>query len=462
MAAVRQCEAQRQVLAGQGGHRGHAIGRLQVERADGGTLIHGLRHPERPPLPPQPGGGQALAGIGPASGHLQVGRPAVGRHAPAQRQGVGPAHDAAGLEGPQALGALEGGDFRGVKDDAGLARHLQHFSGFGVDEQQARLGIDQEVAQGHEEQVAREVGDGQRSIGVDPHKARLAATVGDIDLAQAIIPINVGRHVERIRLRNQGLCARVQRCQFDRRHLRRLPGRPDKPDAAVLDIARAVAEALDHADVEGARPINARLAPHRAVESVAPARHGVHAQQAHGMAVAQARLGRVGRITARRHMQGRWIGRVQEARLAGPYRGPGVALRIHAAQHHEMQQRVELAVLVQQEGAHKLAARHVHAAHDANALLDRQFARMPGRGGVLQGLRVHGALLCRGFRGGVAQALRPAGRPVSGRMPRSPAAPRCGPARRALRGRVAGPHCPRARWRCSCTGPRRQSWAWRR
>ena len=106
-------------------------------------------------------------------------------------------NDALRLESPQTLGAEECGNLGRIEHDFRRPRHLQHIAAMEVDEDQPGTRIDQEIAQGVEKQVAREIRDRQRAVFIDTHEARLAAAMGGIDLAHTIAH-DIRRYVERI------------------------------------------------------------------------------------------------------------------------------------------------------------------------------------------------------------------------------------------------------------------------
>jgi hypothetical protein len=236
-----------------------------------------------------------------------------------------------------------------------------------------------DVAQRHEEEIAREVRNGEHAVAVDPHEAGLAAAVRHVDLPGAVIALDIGGDVEGVGARDHVAGTRVERAQAHHRQCRQLRRVARKAEAAVLYVARAVAEALRHVDVEGAVTGGPAGAPDIAVQPVAPARHEVHAQQADRVPVFHAGLRRIARVAPRGHAQCGGVWRLQKTGLPCAHRRPRIAVRIDRAQCDEMQQRVEAAVLVEQEVAHVQPAGPVHVLDDADALLDRELARVPRR-----------------------------------------------------------------------------------
>ncbi|MNF89530.1 hypothetical protein D3C84_720590 [compost metagenome] len=120
---------------------------------------------------------QACVGLLPGARQQTGGRYAV--EAPAQSQCCRPTHHLLHLECPQTLGALKGFDLGAFKDDFGTTAEVQQVAGVEIDKQQARPWIDQQVAQGIEEQIAGEVRDGQ-TITFHVYETGLTATVGNV------------------------------------------------------------------------------------------------------------------------------------------------------------------------------------------------------------------------------------------------------------------------------------------
>ncbi len=223
--------------------------RCQVEGPDGAALVDDLRHPERPPPRRAPGRPDAVGGLRPVAGHQRVRRPAVRPERPAQRQGAAPADHPARPEGPEPLGALERGDLGRIQDHRGVAGQLQEIARLEIGEDQAGPAVQEDVPEGGEEQVAGEVGDGQRAVRGDADEPRLAAAMRDVDLAPALA-VGVGGHEERVGRRDQGARRRVE--------LGALLGGDRDGDArlaheghvAQLDVLRAVPEALIDVEVQ--------------------------------------------------------------------------------------------------------------------------------------------------------------------------------------------------------------------
>ncbi|MNM65270.1 hypothetical protein D3C81_767030 [compost metagenome] len=80
------------------------------------------------------------------------------------------------LDCPQALGPLERLDLRALEDDFGAPAELQQIPGIEIDEQQPGPGIEQQVTQGVEMQIAGEVRNGQ-AIAFHLYETGLTATV---------------------------------------------------------------------------------------------------------------------------------------------------------------------------------------------------------------------------------------------------------------------------------------------
>src|SRR5437867_4290081 len=104
---------------------------------------------------------------------------------PAQRQrGLAAQHLAHG-EAQQALRALEGCDLEAVPDDLGIRGEVEQVAVFKVDEQQSGTRVHLQVAEGIEKVVAYKVRHRKRAVGVDAHKAALAAAVRHIHAVSA-------------------------------------------------------------------------------------------------------------------------------------------------------------------------------------------------------------------------------------------------------------------------------------
>lgn len=258
-----------------------------MEGADGGALLDDADDAQGSPAVAEFPAQQALARLRPAAGQLAAVRLAPGPRLPAQGQGGAAPDDTLRAKGPEAFGALEGGDLRRVEQHLGGAAQLQQVAALVVDEQQSGLAVDGDVAQGVEEQVAIEVGNGQHALGIHPDEARLAATVGNVHPAPSVL-LGIGGDEEGIGPFDQLACRLIQRLEgFDGRSgrlIRWLVGL----QVAQLDVARAVAETLIHGQPQ---------APGRqldlAIDAVAPPSVQLDAQQSHGGAIRQAGAGRI-------------------------------------------------------------------------------------------------------------------------------------------------------------------------
>ena len=133
-------------------------------------------HPQRPPAVTQGLGLQACIGLGRGAGPSLVGdsgRGASARPMPPDAALTSPPRTSTGA---RRLGTLRS---TAVEDDFGPPAQLQRIACGKVDEQQTGLGIEQQIAEHVEVQVAGKIRDGQ-TITFDPDKPGLPTTMGNI------------------------------------------------------------------------------------------------------------------------------------------------------------------------------------------------------------------------------------------------------------------------------------------
>jgi hypothetical protein len=150
-------------------------------------------------------------------------------------------------------------------------------------------------------------------------------------------------------------------------------------DLAALDVLRAVADRLPHAQPQPVRAGRLQLA----VDPVAPPRVQLDAQQAERSAGRHAGRGRV--AGAGRGGKGEMpgIGRLHKAWRPHQHRGPGPAGGVDAAGQHQRQLLVEALVLLGHVVAHDARADLGHALRHAETGLHGDLASV-------EGLSVHG------------------------------------------------------------------------
>ena len=102
-----------------------------------------------------------------------------------------------------------------------------------------------DIAQGGEKQVAVEVRNGQRAIGIDADKAGLAAAMRDIHL-MSVVTLGVGGDEKGIGVFDQGAGWSIECAEGFPLAIGRRARIAVETNVAQLDIARAVAEALVH------------------------------------------------------------------------------------------------------------------------------------------------------------------------------------------------------------------------
>jgi hypothetical protein len=207
--------------------------------------------------------------------------------------------DALRREAQQPLGALEGTDLGIVQQHLRRTAHLQQIAGLEIDEHQPGPRVEQDIAQGVEEQIAGKVRDGQRSVFVHAHETRLAAAMRGIDLPLAVTH-HIGGDIKRIGRRHQAPHQRVRDGQLTRRNSLRI----DKMVLAQIDVARAVAVGLAHGNLQ---PWG-KLTAHEAVHAITSPSVQFDPQHADGIALAHAFLGRVVRLGLEVDVQGLRIG----------------------------------------------------------------------------------------------------------------------------------------------------------
>jgi hypothetical protein len=244
-----------------------------------------------------------------------------------------------------------------------------------------------------EHPVAGEVGPAQRRLPLlvlrHLHESRRPAPVGDIEA----FAVREGREVLRCGRRAAGGDEEGVRPPDDLpshgRQFARLPGAlhgrvlgaPKRIEGALpgLDVARAVAEALAHADGGPAC-----LVQHQgAVEPVAPARVVLQPQQAGLHAMAPAACGRVTFAQVGIELQRVRIGRPGKTGRPAQRGGPGVTLLVQQADHHGRQQRKEGLVLLGHVVADHASAHGFHGIALPDGGLPMAFSGVEGRAGVM-------------------------------------------------------------------------------
>jgi hypothetical protein len=186
--------------------------------------------------------------------------------------------------------------------------------------------------------------------------------VRHVDAVRARIGLVARRHVvrvgggdeQRVGAADQAMGGQVELVEPP--HRCRIGMRRREHRLARLDVARAIAEALLHRDHEagGVERLD------RAVHAVAPPRVRLDAEQAQLGALHQLAGQRIAGHGQRIDAQMRCIGRMREAGRRRQHAGPGLQVRVDAADHEERQLREEGAVLVGHVVADHAWSGHLH------------------------------------------------------------------------------------------------------
>jgi hypothetical protein len=118
-----------------------------------------------------------------------------------------------------ALRSLEQRDLRRVEDHLRPSGNLEHGAGLKVGKAKSSAASDQNIVEGAEVQIACEIRNCQRSVGVDPNKAGLASPVRDVDVA-TVAAVDIGGGEECVVGCDQRAVAVVERLGFVTRRSR--------------------------------------------------------------------------------------------------------------------------------------------------------------------------------------------------------------------------------------------------
>ena len=118
-----------------------------------------------------------------------------------------------------ALRSLEQRDLRRVEDHLRRSGNLEHGAGLKVGKAKSGAASDQNIVEGAEVQIACEIRNCQRSVGVGPNKAGLASPVRDVDLA-TVATVDIGCGEECVGGCDQRAVAVVERLGFVTRRSR--------------------------------------------------------------------------------------------------------------------------------------------------------------------------------------------------------------------------------------------------
>ena len=262
-----------------------------------------------------------------------------------------------------------------LPQDLGLPGDLQQVAGLKVDEQEAALRVDHEVAERVEHAVPGVIGKQQRRLVRDDDEPGQAAPVRDVDALPGVVAV-----VSELAGDEEGVAA------GDHRRLRLVQGWPaaDGPpfmgglgrarqiEFAGLDVFRAVAEALHDLDVE---PVLADV-DDLAVHPVSPARVELEPQAADLRSLNE-RL--VQKIAVDRTCPDPERPRIDGAKKAGrsdQHRRPRPAGGIGSTDKEQGQLSEEGLVLLRHVIADELAPRALHPVRDPEPGLDRLLAPM--------------------------------------------------------------------------------------
>lgn len=273
---------------------------------------------------------------------------------------------------------------------------MQQRAAFEVREEQTGASVHKNIAERVEEEIAREVGNGEHAIVGDAHETRLAAAMRHIHLTMPVFAVEIRCHEEGVGAFDHRPCAWRVRIFFDRLRVRRLGRLAHEFEIAQLNVLRAIAEALLDGHFERA----VAMAMNHAVHAITPPRMQFDAEHADRCAIAHAGIGGIVLVARMPDGESRRVRRLQKTGTAREERGPGVAVSIDRARDDERQLREELPMLLRHEAAHHAPPLFLHALVDARGFLQRDFAAMPRR--------VH-----RDGTGEGHDRLRPAARPPS-------------------------------------------------
>ena len=266
---------------------------------------------------------------------------------------------------------------RRVPEDLGLAGQLQRVAAVEVDEDQAALRIDRDVAERVEHAVAGIVRKQQQGLVGDQDEAGLAAAVRHIDSVAPIIgglrklagdEQGVGTRDEGGLVLGQGFSALHQALLADLRDIAVPCG------LASLDVLRAIAEALQDLDLEALRCLSRNFA----VEAIAPARWELEPQGTNVRTLEEGLVQGIAVDRPCRHLQPAGVGWPQEAGLAGEDRSPGPAGRIERTDDQKGQPGKKFLMLGRHLAADHPAAEVLHLVCHAEAGLDLLLAPVKG------------------------------------------------------------------------------------
>ncbi len=117
------------------------------------------------------------------------------------------------LHVPEALSALKSADVITFQRQLSAPADLQQVTRGEVDEQQAGLRVEQQVAEGVEVQVAGKIRDAQ-AVALHPHKPGLAAPVGNVHRQPAILQGDIAGDKEGVSTGNHLLRRLIQMVQL--------------------------------------------------------------------------------------------------------------------------------------------------------------------------------------------------------------------------------------------------------
>ena len=360
-----------------------AVSRLKVEGADDTALIDDARDPVGPPGLRQALRISARLGFDPGAGEGGVGRQVA--EGPAQRQRFAQAPAAVHAETPAAFCAVEGLQLVAVPHHLCGAGQCQQVAGVKVDEQHAGAGVQLQVAQRHEEEVAGEVGHEEAAVVLDLHETRPPTAVRDVGAAGG--SRRVGGDEQGVRALDEGPGVGVQRREGLGAARPQVVGIAHPGELPALDVLRAVAHRLLDLDAEAVRVQGHDVA----VDPVAPAGVQLDAQKTQLRAWGQAIGQRVAWDRARVEVKPLGAGGPDEAGLTHQHGRPGSAGAVHRARKHERQLLEEALVLLGHRGSDDPLPQADHPFADAQPFMHGLFAGMEGVV-VACGGGVHGRL----------------------------------------------------------------------
>jgi len=251
-----------------------------------------------------------------------------------------------------------------------MAAKGKHVAGFKVGKDQTGLGVQQEIAQRIEMQIAREIGDCERAIGVDTDKAGLAPSVRGIHMtAQHIIDIR--GYEEGVGNRDDFARPGIIEIRWNRSwQILMIPSFPHKIVIAQLDILGAVSKRMFdmHCKTVGVGSYNF------AVHAIAAAGIELNPEQSNRFSFGKRLHRRVLRIRYCCKVQRLGVGARHESGFAAHQGHPRIASIIHRAKHHERELLVKIAVLVRHMIADHTPAEQFHPFGDSDRFLERHFA----------------------------------------------------------------------------------------